>query len=169
MGDKSAGTELVRGEMRTMSPASHWHACVGGRIAGALSAFVRAGDLGEVSSSEPGFLLATAPDTVLAPDVAFVRSKRIPGQWGDGYFHGPPDIAVEVLSPGDRMPAVRRKVALWLRHGTRSVWVVNPKRRTVTVHGADGSVASFGGDDVLTDAVLPGFRGVVDSLFPPSA
>jgi Uma2 family endonuclease len=169
MGDESSGLELVRGQLRAMSPASHWHAVVGGRIAIALGAFVRAAELGEVSSSEPGFVLARNPDTVLAPDVAFVCAARLPRRWGDGWFEGAPDLAVEVLSPGDRMPAVRKKVALWLLHGTRSVWVASPKRRTVTVHRDDGPVATFRRDGVLVDRVLPGFRVAVDTLFPPTA
>ena len=56
----------------------------------------------------------------------------------EGYHAGPPDLAVEVLSPGDRQGTIERKLAMWLETGTRSVWHVNPRHRTVEVISSTG-------------------------------
>lgn len=159
--------ELVRGELLTMSPAGSWHGEVALLLGERLAPFVRRRGLGVCFATDTGFQLAHDPDTVLAPDVAFVRRERMPKRRGPGYFPGPPDLAVEVMSPNDRMPAVLKKAKSWLEHGARSVWIMNPKRRTVAVHGADGTSTTFHVGDTVVDEVVPGFRVRVAELFPP--
>jgi Uma2 family endonuclease len=110
-------------------------------------------------------LLVRAPDTVRAPDVAFVRRERtrdpIPG-----YLEGAPDLAVEVLSPDDRPGYVRDKVAEWIEHGTGAVWVVEPRARTVTVHRPLGKPSVLSESDTLRgDGALKGFEVAVREIF----
>src|SRR5688572_2615564 len=111
--------ELVAGELRTMSPSGGGHGRLAARFTISLGQHVRAHHLGEVLAAETGFLLATDPDTVRAPDVAFVSSERA-GPLGDvmGYWPVAPDLVVEVISPNDRYTEVKEKVATWLEHGT---------------------------------------------------
>jgi Uma2 family endonuclease len=157
--------ELVRGELRRMSPAGHWHGSSGSILHALLTQFVRERRLGRTFLAETGFLLATDPDTVLAPDLAFVRCHRLPPQ-GPGYFPGPPDLAVEVASPGDSPAALRERAQLWLLHGASTVWIVDPVARTVAVHRQEAPVLRLDENDVLVDAdLLPGFSIAIRELF----
>jgi Uma2 family endonuclease len=104
---------------------------------------------------------------VLCPDTSFVRAERLPeGDYPEGFLEHPPDIAVEVVSPSDRMADVNAKVDEYIRSGTALVWVVEPRRRTVTVYRPDLSVQLLVEDDVLDGGdVLPGFNLPVSSIF----
>jgi Uma2 family endonuclease len=151
-------TELVRGVMRVSEPASAVHGLVAMRIGSALAGHVRAHGLGEVFAAETGFTLARDPDTVRAPDAAFIRRDRLPDPLPRGFPELAPDLAVEVLSPGDRPGEVLAKVADWLNGGARLVWVIDPERRKGRVYRTDGSESLLGESDALDgEDVLPGF------------
>jgi Uma2 family endonuclease len=162
--------ELVRGELRTMAPTGWGHGRRTIKVAVSLDQYVEAEGLGEVVTGEPGFRLTTDPDTVRAPDVAFVRRDRLPpGGSLPGYFPGAPDLAVEVISPNDLYTEVDEKVAEWLEHGTQLVFVVNPRRRTVAVHRPGQPVRILGSDDTLDgEDVVPGWSLAVRDLFDRS-
>ncbi len=158
--------ELWRGELKRMSPAGHDHGDVALRLGAAIANHVRSRKLGRTYAAETGFVLARNPDTVLAPDVAFVRTERLPPKGSPGFFPGAPDLAVEVMSPDDARRKVATKVAAWLEHGTREVWVVDPKRRTLTVHTAHSAPFTLAHDATLQDCtVLPGFTFQLAELF----
>ena len=159
--------ELVRGELRTLPPTGFEHGGATSRFDRSLGHYVQAHQLGEVVTGEPGFILATDPDTLRAPDVAFVRRERLievgPVR---GYWPGAPDLVVEVISPNDLYTEVDEKVAEWLEHGTRLVFVVNPRRRSVAAHRPGQPVRVFGPDDVLDgEDVVPGWTLSVRDLF----
>ncbi|HEY4759453.1 MAG TPA: Uma2 family endonuclease, partial [Thermoguttaceae bacterium] len=88
--------ELVRGELIMMSPAGSQHGWIIGKLTVLLGKFVLAEKLGGIMGAETGFIIRRDPDTVRAPDVAFIRADRIPEKLPQGYFDGPPDLAVEV-------------------------------------------------------------------------
>lgn len=135
MPDDGFRYELVRGELRKMAPAGYRHGKSAGKINGLLFVHVTANNLGTVPTAETGFLLASDPDLVRVPDVAFVRREREEAAGiVDGFFPGPPDLAVEVISPNDRYTEVAEKVEDWLNAGTRMVVVVDPRRRVAVVH-----------------------------------
>jgi Uma2 family endonuclease len=159
--------ELVRGELRTMAPAGSEHSGVTSRFDRSLGSYVQVNKLGEVLTGEPGFQLTTNPDTVRAPDVALVRQERVPASGlPRGYWPGAPDLAVEVISPHDLYTEVEEKVAEWLEHGSRLVFVVNPRRRTVAVHRPGEPVRMLTADDVLDGQdVVPGWTLPVSDLF----
>ena len=158
--------ELVRGELRRMSPAGHWHGEAGATLTELLVRHVREHHLGKVYMAEKGFLLARSPDTVLAPDLSFVCTERLPPARTRGYFPGPPDLAVEVRSPDDTRKKVHKKALSWLRHGARMVWVVDPMAESVTVYRGRDEVCEFRDDDVVEGGdVVPGFRVPVRELF----
>jgi len=123
-----------------------------------LATYVEGARAGQVFAAETGFTLARGPDTVRAPDIAFVRRDRLPDPATQGFPELAPDLVVEVLSPGDRPGEVLAKVADWLTAGTRLVWTVDPQRRMARIYRHDGSETfvtaegALGGDDVL-----PGF------------
>jgi Uma2 family endonuclease len=158
--------ELLRGELRMMSPAGSKHGRIALHLGGLLSDFVELHGLGVVLGAETGFRIAENPDTVRAPDVAFIRCQRIAGELPDGYFPGPPDLAVEVLSPNDRASDVLRKVEDWLDAGSAAVWVVDPKTQTVTVYGADRRVVMLTRSEAISGGdLLPGFNAPLAEIF----
>jgi len=157
--------ELVRGELRMMIPPAYEHGRITFRLGYRLGEYVEPRQLGTILAAETGFLLSRDPDTVRAPDLAFVRAERGTGP-EHGYFPGAPDLAVEVLSPDDRPGYVREKVAEWLEAGTRAVWVVDPGARTVTVHEPRRAPSVLGEADSLSGGdVLPGFELGVRHVF----
>jgi len=159
--------ELVRGELRTMAPTGWEHGCETGKMTASLVPFVREHQLGPGATGEPGFRLATDPDTVRAPDVAFVRRDRLPaGEAARGYFRGAPDLAVEVISPNDLYTEVDEKVSEWLDHGTQLVFVVNPRRQTVAAHRPGQPIRILTIEDMLDgEDVVPGWTFPVHALF----
>jgi Uma2 family endonuclease len=120
-----------------------------------------------VAGADTGFWLTRDPDTVRAPDVAFVRRERLPtGAARRGYFPGAPDLAVEVISPKDLYTEVDEKVGEWLAHGTLMVLVVNPRRRTVAVHRPGQPVRILGEDETLDgEDAVPGWTMAVRDIF----
>lgn len=127
--------EIVAGELRQMSPTGAMHGIVTARFNAAVFNHVESNDLGFVFGAETGFKLASNPDTVRAPDVAFVSYERMPTDADiTKFLPVAPDLVVEVVSPTDTLYEVEEKVAEWLAAGALAVWVANPKRRTVTVH-----------------------------------
>ena len=165
--DDGCRSELVQGEIVRMTPTGGEHGIVAMRIGVAISEYVEAHHLGVCFAAETGFILQRDPDTVRAPDVAFVAASHVPDT-GIPTFYWPsaPDLAVEVLSPWDRPAEVRRKVDEYFAAGTRLVWIVDPATRTVHVYRSPHDVRVLRGDDELSgDDVLPGFRCVVKRLF----
>ncbi|MFN2570178.1 MAG: Uma2 family endonuclease [Gemmatimonadales bacterium] len=151
-------TELVRGVLRVREPAGFLHGQVAMNLGAELRAHVKQTDAGVVLAAETGFKLATNPDTVRAPDVAFVAKGREPPRDASGFAALAPDLVVEVLSPDDRPGEVLAKVADWLSAGTRLVWVVDPLRRLTRVYRQDGSETIVGADGSLNgEDVVPGF------------
>jgi Uma2 family endonuclease len=159
--------ELVKGELRRMPPPGDEHGWVGMNLAGPLHSFVNRNKLGVVYMAETGFKLASDPDTVRAPDIAFVRLERVQ-QTGRlrGYRSGSPDLAVEVISPSDTPREVEEKVLEWLNGGAQAVWVVNPKLRSVTVYRSLTDVVTLTETDILDGGdVVPGFNISVAEIF----
>ncbi len=157
--------ELVDGELRTMVPAGGAHGRIAARLLGRLFGFVETHRLGELFAAETGFRLRRDPDTVRAPDVAFVGADRVADAGVPGFPALAPDLVAEVVSPSDRAVDVVGKALAWLDAGVRLVWVVDPQNRTVTVYRQDG-VAVLRDADVLDGGdVLPGFALPLEELW----
>ena len=158
-------TELVRGRLVFREPAGARHGQVAFRIAAELALYLREHPIGVAYAAETGFTLARGPDTVRAPDVAFVRTGRVPPPEVEGFAELGPDLVVEVLSPSDRRRTLETKIRHWLSAGTRLVWVISPRKSLASVYRADGSEATLSVDDMLDgEDVLPGFRLSVGAL-----
>jgi Uma2 family endonuclease len=159
--------ELVRGELKRMPPTGREHGGVTLELAAPLHRYVKLNQLGQVYAAETGFKLETDPDTVRAPDISFVRAERIqPGGRTEGYGEGAPDLAVEVLSPGNTKREMVEKVAEYFAAGARLVWIVNPKQKTVTVYRSPTDIATLTEKDTLDGGeVVPGFQIPVAEIF----
>ncbi len=167
MPDDGFRYELVEGNLREMAPAGHQRGRIAINVSTPLAQHVKANNLGVVYAAETGFKLASNPDTVRAPDVAFVRRERVESVGdSEGFWPGAPDLAVEVVSPGDRYTDVEEKVFDWLDAGTRLVIVVNPRKRLVTVYRSLTDVVVLTEADVLDGGdVVPGFAMPVKDIF----
>jgi Uma2 family endonuclease len=163
MEDDGNRHELIKGELLTMPVPKLRHGLVTANLTVLLHNHIKANNLG-LLVGESGFHLESGPDTVLGPDIAFVSRDRM-GDDQDCFYPGSPDLAVEVLSPTDQRGKVERKTALYLELGGRSVWNVNPRKRTVEVVHADGQRWLFHETDELLDNVVPGFRVAVSKIF----
>jgi len=157
--------ELIKGEHLTMPPPGEENGAVTMNLSMLLGQYVKSRNLGRMYAAETGFKLESDPDTVMAPDVSFIRQERL-GALSKGYRAGAPDLVVEVLSPSDRKSKVEEKTSIWLALGALPVWLVDPQTRTVEFRKADGEKELFSVEDELTgDDVIPGFRYCVAEIF----
>lgn len=164
--DDGCRYELFRGELRQMPPAGEEHGEFAMELGWRLAQFVSASKLGKVYAAETGFRLSTNPDTVRAPDVAFVSRERLEQQPpAKGYRQGAPDLAVEVLSPNDRPAEVAEKVYEWLYYGAQEVWALEPEARKLTVYHPGEPLRTFGPEDTLSSPLFPGWELPLGELF----
>lgn len=156
--------ELVKGELR-ISPAGLRHEKIVMKLGRLLLNCVEQFHLGEVYGSSAGFKLPSGD--VCSPDVSFVRAERLPaGHTPEGFAEFLPDLAVEVISPSDRVTDIAEKIGEYLAHGVQAVWLVNPETQTVTVYRSMTDVTTFHATDELPgDPILSGFTCHVHELF----
>jgi len=159
--------ELVRGALCVGEPSGGRSAELGARIMVLLGAYVYPRNLGFLTGEAGGYVLARNPDTVRAPDVAFMHRDRVPHSGVPREFiDGAPDLAVEVCSPSDRRKKVLEKVEDYLAAGTRLVWVVDIDQQTVTQYRPGSPPIVMGTDKTLDgEDVVPGFQLPITSLF----
>ncbi len=159
--------ELIEGELKTMSPAGPLHGRIAVRIGGRLDQYVHPKKLGEVYGAETGFTLQRNPDTVRAPDASFVSAARVKKAGKvKGFFPGAPDLAVEVVSPGDTAEEVQEKIEEYFNAGTLLVWIMYPQTQKVVVFkSARESVVLGVGDRLEGGEVVVGFTCLVEELF----
>jgi len=158
--------ELWHGELSTLSPPGPDHCRITARFVAKLFNHVDEHDLGEVFGNDCGFLLEENPDTLLGADVAFISRQRLSQMRKHrGFFVGPPDLAIEVISPGDRIKTVHVKAQEYLRFGALEAWVVNPRDRTITIYTRSTEPLELANADVLKDrSLLPGFACSISDL-----
>jgi len=157
--------ELVRGAVRMMKPAGGEHGRVTAYLSFLLGTHIVNNRLGTFYAAGTGFVLRRDPDTVRAPDFAFIAAGRTASS-ECGFIPAAPDLAVEVLSPDDRPGFVREKVAEWLEAGAMEVWVVDPRERTVTLHRQGRPPSTFAETDTIRGReLLPGLELAVRDVF----
>ncbi len=149
-----------------MAPPGGPHGSSTSRLSVFVGVIVINQDLGETFAAETGFLVGRDPDTVLAPDFAFVAKDRLPNPLPRSYVPVVPDIVLETRSPNDTQKEVADKVARWLELGVKLVWEMNPQTRILTVHRNHQAPRILGQGDALDgEDVLPGFSVPIARLF----
>ncbi|MDQ3412901.1 MAG: Uma2 family endonuclease [Chloroflexota bacterium] len=159
--------ELIDGELVEMPPAGEEHGHTWGAIYAHIWNYVIPLRLGRVFGADTGFAVSLDRQMVRVPDAGFVRAERLdPDRDRKRFLRVPPDLAVEVVSPGDRMSEAVAKAAMWLDAGSTIVWVVDPAAETVTVFRQELAPRIYRRDDTLDGGeVLPGFALAVRDIF----
>jgi Uma2 family endonuclease len=161
-------SELIDGAVVQKPMPTIEHSIIQSLLSFVLVQFLRAHPLGIVGSEMRCIFGPAGAERPYVPDLVFIRAERVPRIGRGQPFYGAPDLAVEILSPDDRPDRVAAKVAFYLLHGVRLVWLVNPDTRTVTVLTPDGRSAVLGEEDTLDGGeVLPGFAVAVREILPP--
>ena len=163
--------ELIRGVLCETMPTGQEHGEIAANLTIALGQFVRTAQLGRITTSDAGVWLERDPDTVREPDVAFFSAAKVPpGVRVTGYSETVPDLVAEVASPSDSRREVHDKAHMWLNHGVRLVWVVQPETRSIDVYRLGQPITTLGDEDALDGLdVLPGFTCDVSAVFGPLA
>ena len=143
--------ELIEGELQILPPAKSRHSQIAKRVFKLLLALEDRAD-GQ-AFQEAGYKLSSDPSTWIQPDVSFLKNDRVDATPGEGYFLGPPELAVEVVSPSESARDLKRKINLLLKGGGHAVWVVYPEERTVEIYSPNGTSATT---EVLS---VPGLFG----------
>jgi Uma2 family endonuclease len=159
--------ELLAGELRTMSLAGWRHGQVVDNVQWLLGSHIRAKGIGRGFGAETGFLIERSPDTVRAPDFAFIANENLPAADPvEAFWPGAPDLAVEVLSPNDRTGEVDEKIEAWLNAGCQAVWVIDPQLETVAIYHSRTEVRLLSvGESLDNEPIVPGFTCPVAELF----
>ena len=163
--------ELVDGTLveRKMSALSSLVAIYVSQV---LWAYCKEKGLGWVFDSELGYrCFSWKPKQVRRADVSFIKADRysLAQVSQEGYVSIPPDLAVEVISPGDLVAELNQKLEEYFRAGVKLVWVIDPQQRIVWVHHPDGTSRRLHEtDEISGDDVISGFRSPVGTFFPPA-
>jgi Uma2 family endonuclease len=164
--DDGKRCELVQGELRMMSPAGGRHGRIALKLARRLGDYVEQHDLGETFAAETGFVLEQDPDTVRAPDVAFVSHSRLKGLADHpGYLPLAPDVVAEVVSPSDSSSDVEEKALGWLSAGVAVVLVVDPQTKTIRDYRSAHEIHVYAEGKIDLGAVISGYHLDVSELF----
>ena len=158
--------ELIRGELCTMPNNSAEHGSKTARLSGRVIPFVEDNELGECFIAETRFTIEENPDTVLAPDFAFIKKERLEGIPPKGYLRMAPDLVVETRSPSDTRTEFVLKISRWLQAGSQVVWALEPANQTLVVHRTGVLPRTLTIEDTLTEEeLLPGFLMALSELF----
>lgn len=163
------GCELVGGKVvpkhkeNEMSGPGGKHGKIAVRIGGRMEAYATPRKLGDVYA-ESGFTLPSGD--VRRPDISFLEASQLTDGTPDGFPIGAPTLAVEVISPNDLWHEVEEKLDVYFEAGTKVVWLVDPKRQTVTVRRPGGPAANYiVGEIIPGGEILPGFELPVADIF----
>lgn len=167
--DNGVPTELVRGRIITMNIPGSRHGWLCARAAKLLAVYVDDNQLGRVFCNDAGMITEREPDTVRGPDVSFFSYSRLPRDADlDGYAEVAPEVAIEVRSPRDRWPKILERVSEFHNAGVLVVYVIDPKKQTVTSFEPDSEQPSRtleGNDELTFPEPLSGLRIAARQLF----
>ena len=159
--------QLIKGVLCMMSPAGSEHGRIAGRIFTRLAVHVETLGLGITYAAETGFRIAVSPDTVRAPDAAYVSHHRLASiEPTRGYLPLAPDLVIEVISPSDSYSEVEAKVTDWLEAGSRIVLVADPENRLLKAYRSASDICTFRSGQIFESGEVCGnFTLAVDDAF----
>ncbi len=159
--------ELIDGELVEMPPAGEEHGHTWGAIYAHIWNYVIPLRLGRVFGADTGFAVSLDRQMVRVPDAGFVRAERLdPDRDRKRFLRVPPDLAVEVVSPGQPPRRPGERLAFALANGCALGWLIDPYRRTIDVYRPDAGPVRMADDGVLEgEPVLPGYRLAASVVF----
>ncbi len=158
--------ELERGEVVEMPPPGKYHGFVCANVIWLLRSYAVERGRGYVCGNDSGMVTERDPDSVRGPDISFFEDAQTVADMERGYAAVPPRLAVEVLSPTDRVNPMLQKVAELLRAGVGMVWVVDPEVQDISICRLGEEPRLLSADDTLSaEDILPGFACPVTNLF----
>ena len=164
--DNGRHYELIKGELSEMVPPGGIHGSITCDFTIYTGFFIVSQNLGQCFAAETGFLIERNPDTVFAPDWAFITKERLPAIIPEGYISIIPDIVLETRSPSDTKRKVAEKVARWLEAGVKIVWELNPTTKELTVYSQNSEPKVLRTEDTLTGGeILPDFSLLLSKIF----
>ena len=161
--------DLVEGEIVEMSKSGGEHGEITLWLSVKIASYVYANDLGRMTAADTGFSLARNPAgraTVRGLDIAFISKAKAPNPLSRGWIKIPPDLAVEVISPGNQAGDIHKKVRELLKAGTPLIWLVYAETRMVVVYTSSSAIICEESDTLSGGDVLPGFEVRVGDIFP---
>jgi Uma2 family endonuclease len=164
-GEKSF--ELVDGFLKE-KPMGARSSYIARELATQLTIYCRANPCGHPISNDSGFrCFPLRPKLVRKPDVAFVRFGKLPNEViPNGHIKIAPDLAAEVVSPGDSYEEIEEKVMDYRSAGVELIWIISPLSQRILIRRLDGSADELAPSDELSgENVIPGFRCRVSELF----
>ncbi|MCY4466722.1 MAG: Uma2 family endonuclease [Chloroflexi bacterium] len=160
--------ELVEGEIVTMPLTNARHGQIVMELGALLRNYVKPRQLGQLTGADAGFVLERNPfgrDTIRGLDIAFISRAKAPEPLPTNFIDFAPDLAVEVLSPGNTVEDMELKISQLLDAGAKLVWIVHPRQKRVDVHTLDGMTRLGLGDTLTGGDVLPGFQVSIADIF----
>jgi Uma2 family endonuclease len=157
-------SELSRGRVVREPRPGALHARIAFELGVLLRDFVNANDLGRIEV-EAGFRLSEQPPIVRGPDVSFISKARLPAEIPVSWWPFAPDLAVEVVSPAKSLSDVQEKIFEYFEAGTRQIWVVDVRTRSVMVYRSLSDIRIMRAPNIIeADEILPGLRLDIDSF-----
>jgi len=159
--------EIVNGELVDMGSSGALHGYVCSLLVAALASYVLPKKLGVILDSSTAFKMKNGNRR--SPDISFFAKERLQGmtELPTGFLDGAPDLAIEVLSPGNTVEEIHDKLVEYFENGTRLAWIIHPSEHYVLVYRSSQepdrllkSTDFLDGEDVI-----PGFTLPVAELF----
>lgn len=167
LSEKEGHYEIVNGELISMGNSGALHGHIAILISSALFAVVNTHKLGVLFDSSTAFKMKNGNKR--SPDIAFFAKERLQGmtELPTGFLEGSPDLAVEILSPGNTVEEIEGKITEYFDNGARLVWVISPVQHYVLVYRyAQEPDRLLKSTDYLDgEDVVPGFTLPVADLF----
>lgn len=160
--------ELVNGEVIDMGKSGMEHGYVACLLVAVLTTYIRQQKLGAVCDSSTAFTLKNGNKR--SPDFSFISRDRLQGlrRPVQGFFQGAPDLAVEILSPGNTVEEIHSKIVEYFENGTRLVWIIHPEEKYILVyHGPEPDRLLRSHDRLEGEDLIPGFSMAIADLFEP--
>ncbi len=171
--DTEGPFEYVEGKRIPLSPNKFEHGLLLKRLFAVLLAYEESSHLGEVFIEMPFVQLDTSSwvKGSRVPDLLFILTEKLRlykaqlENYGDKPLILVPDLAIEIVSPGNTYTEVDDKVTEYLADGVQAVWVVNPRNQSIKVHRLNMPDVRFRAGETLIDELLPGFSMELAKLF----
>lgn len=159
--------EIINGELINMGNSGALHGYVCSTLMILLGGYVRQHNLGAMLDSSTAFKMKNGNKR--SPDIAFFAKERLQGMavLPSGYLEGAPDLAVEVLSPGNTVEEIDDKLTEYFENGSRLVWLIHPTQHYVLVYRSAQEPDRLlkEKDSLDGEEVIPGFTLAIADLF----